>query len=269
MGDNTKYFEANKKLWNARVQPHLGSKMYDLEAFKNGKTSLTEIELKTIGDLNGKSVLHLQCHFGQDTLSMSRAGARKVVGVDISDKAIATANELAKKLSIDAEFICENVLELEKLGEFDLVFSTYGATPWLPDLKTWASIIFNNLKAGGEFYFCEFHPSLYIFDFDSLELKYDYFNHAEPIHEIAEGTYADENAPIKLDEYSWNHSIMEIMNPLMEVGLQLTHLKEYDWSPYNCFPDMLNFESDKYRLNLPARFPHLLEMVWKKPENAH
>lgn len=265
MDDNTKYFEANKKLWNARVQPHLGSKMYDLEAFKKGKSSLNEIELNTLGDLSGQEILHLQCHFGQDTLSMSRAGAKKVVGVDISDVAIKTAKELSDELSIGAEFVCSNVLTLQKIGEFDLVFSTYGATPWLPDLHKWANVINENLKSGGSFYFCEFHPSVYILDFDSLEMKYDYFKTEEPIMELAEGTYADTKAAIKMKEYSWNHSIMEIMNPLLSVGLQLAHLKEYDWSPYNCFPNMLNFEPGKYRLNLPSAFPHLLEMVWKKP----
>lgn len=265
MSEYNKYFEANKKLWNARVQPHMGSKMYDLEAFKNGKSSLTEIGKQTLGDLNGKDVLHLQCHFGQDTLSMARAGAASVVGVDISDVAIKTARNLAEELQIDAKFICANVLDLEKVGDFDLVFSTYGAIPWLPDLNRWASIIAENLKPGGMFYFCEFHPSLYMFDFDTKKLTYDYFTTADPITELAEGTYADENAAIKMEEHSWNHGISEILIPLLNEGLQLTKIQEFDWSPYNCFPNMLNVGEGRYRMDLPIRFPHLLEMVLHKP----
>ena len=265
MRDYSKYFEANRKLWNARVQPHLGSKMYNLDAFKAGKTSLTEIELHTLGDMTGKDILHLQCHFGQDTLSLSRAGANIVVGVDFSDQAIETAQSLAKELKIEAEFICSDVLELGIVGEFDLVFSTYGATPWLPDLEKWSKVIHENLKTGGHFYFCEFHPSLYMLDFDTLKMKYDYFNSPEPILEEVTGTYADVNANIKMKEYSWNHGIADIMTPLLDTGLVLKHVREYDWSPYDCFPNMLNFEDGKYRLNLPNAFPHLLEMVWKKP----
>lgn len=265
MTDLKKYFDANKKLWNARVKPHLGAKMYDMEAFKNGSSSLAEIETKTLGDLTGKSILHLQCHFGQDSLSMKRSGARKVIGVDISDEAIDTARSLATELNLDAEFVCSNVLEIDKLGEFDLVFSTYGAIPWLPELNKWAGIIHKNLESGGMFYFCEFHPSLYMFDFDSKELAYDYFRTEEPIVEVAEGTYADESAPINLTEYSWNHGMSEIITPLLNQGLQLVKLEEYDWSPYDCFPNMLNVGLDRYRMDLPIRFPHVLEMVFKKP----
>ena len=265
MRDYNKYFEANKKLWNARVQPHMGSKMYDLAAFKNGKSSLTEIGKHTLGDLSGKDVLHLQCHFGQDTLSIARAGAANVVGVDISDVAIKAARDLAEELQIDAKFICTNVLDLEKVGDFDIVFSTYGATPWLPDLNKWAVIIAENLKPGGIFYFCEFHPSLYMLDFDTKKLAYDYFKTEEPITEIEEGTYADETAAIKMEEYSWNHGLSEIVTPLLNEGLQLSKIQEFDWSPYNCFPNMLNVGEGRYRMDLPIRFPHLLEMVLQKP----
>lgn len=261
----TKFFEANKKLWDARVHPHLGSKMYDMAAFRNGKSSLMDIETQTLGDVSQKEILHLQCHFGQDSLSFSRLGAKRVVGVDISEQAITTAKELAIELDLNTKFICSNVYDIGKLGEFDLVFSTYGAIPWLPDLDKWASIINNNLKSGGIFYFCEFHPSLYMMDFDTKILTYDYFTTDEPIFEMAEGTYADTEAPIKMEEYSWNHGISEILTPLLNQGLQLTKIQEYDWSPYNCFPNMLNVGDDKYRIDLKIRFPHILELVLKKP----
>ena len=227
MKDFKKFFEANQQLWDARVQPHLGSRMYDMESFRNGRSSLTSIETNTLGDITGKDILHLQCHFGQDSLSFSRQGASKVVGVDISEKAIATATDLAKELNLSTQFICSNVYDIGKLGAFDIVFTSYGATPWLPDLYKWASLINMNLKPGGIFYICEFHPSLYVLDFDSKEITYDYFNNEEPIIEIAEGTYADTDADINLKEYSWNHGISETISPLLREGLQsvsYTHL---------------------------------------------
>jgi len=268
MKDYKKFFEANKQLWDARVQPHLGSKMYDMEGFRNGRSSLTEIETNTLGSVVGKDILHLQCHFGQDSLSFSRQGAAKVVGIDISEKAITTAKVLANELGLNTQFECSNVYDIGKLGEFDIVFSTYGAIPWLPDLQQWASIINQNLKPGGLFYFCEFHPSLYVLDFDTKEMMYDYFNTEEPITEIAEGTYADANADIKMEEYSWNHGASEIITPLLNEGLQLIKFAEYDWSPYDCFPNMLNVGEGKYRIDLGIRFPHLLEMVFRKPQNT-
>jgi len=265
MEDFKKFFEANKKLWDARVQPHLGSKMYDMESFMKGRSSLTEIETTTLGDISGKDILHLQCHFGQDSLSFSRNGAHKVVGVDISEKAIATAKSLAIELGLNTQFICSNVYDVGKIGEFDIVFSTYGAIPWLPDLDKWAGIISANLKPGGIFYFCEFHPTLYLLDFDTKKIAYDYFTTDEPITEISEGTYADSAADIKMTEYSWNHAASEIIAPLLKQGLELTKFQEYDWSPYDCFPNMLNVAEGKYRIDIDIRFPHLLEMVFQKP----
>jgi len=265
MKDYKKYFDANQQLWDARVQPHLGSKMYDMESFRKGRSSLMEIETETLGDITGQDILHLQCHFGQDSLSFSRLGAGKVVGVDISKKAIDTAKGLALELGLDTEFICSNVYDIGKVGEFDMVFSTYGATPWLPDLDKWAQIISDNLKSGGIFYFCEFHPSIYMMDFDTKEINYDYFSNQDPIEEIAEGTYADEEAAINLKEYSWNHGTSEIITPLLNEGLQLSKIQEYDWSPYDCFPNMLKVGENKYRMDLNIRFPHILEMVFKKP----
>jgi len=87
------YIEINRASWNKRIESHLKSEFYDLEGFLNGKTSLNEIELNLLGDIKGKSILHLQCHFGQDSISLSRLGA-DVTGIDFSDKAIVSAKKL-------------------------------------------------------------------------------------------------------------------------------------------------------------------------------
>ena len=138
MSNQEKYFEVNKTTWNQKVQIHAKSKMYDLEAFKKGKTSLMSYELEALGDVTGKSLLHLQCHFGQDTLSWSRMGA-KSTGIDLSDEGIALAKDLNSELGLDAQFVCCNVLDTSQYVDetFDIVFTSYGVIGWLPDLKPW------------------------------------------------------------------------------------------------------------------------------------
>ncbi|RYZ82231.1 MAG: class I SAM-dependent methyltransferase, partial [Proteobacteria bacterium] len=136
MQTDQNYISLNKTLWNERTKHHLTSDFYDVDGFLNGNNPLNKIELELLGDLSGKSLLHLQCHFGQDTLSLARMGAH-VTGVDLSDESIATARDFASKLSIEANFICCDLYELPQHldGNFDVVFSSYGTIGWLPDLK--------------------------------------------------------------------------------------------------------------------------------------
>ncbi|MBT8393871.1 MAG: class I SAM-dependent methyltransferase, partial [Bacteroidia bacterium] len=175
--DNQKYFNVNKSTWNEKVEVHSKSKMYDLDSFRNGKSSLKHYEQKALGDVKGKSLLHLQCHFGQDTLSWSRLGA-KCVGVDNSTEGIKLAQQLNEELHLDAEFVCCNVLDTSKYvkEKFDIVFSSYGVIGWLPDLKPWAKMIFDRLKRGGLFYLVEFHPIVWMFDYTDGKavMKYGY-----------------------------------------------------------------------------------------------
>lgn len=130
------YLEINKKSWNAKVEPHLKSDFYFVNEFLQGRTSLNSIELELLGDVKDKTILHLQCHFGQDSISLSRMGA-KVTGIDLSDKAIEAAKDLAKQCDTNTEFICSDVYELPNIlnQKFDIVFTSYGTIGWLPRLK--------------------------------------------------------------------------------------------------------------------------------------
>ena len=134
MTDNSQYFSTNKITWNNKVKVHAESEMYAMDAFKKGKNSLMSYELNALGDVTGKSLLHLQCHFGQDTLSWSRLGA-KCTGVDLSDEGIKLAKDLNNELNLDAEFVCCNVLDTAKhvSNTFDIVFTSYG--PNTPNLS--------------------------------------------------------------------------------------------------------------------------------------
>lgn len=248
MDSNNHYFKINKATWNTKVKVHAESEMYDLNAFKNGKSSLMPYELEALDNVNGKSLLHLQCHFGQDTLSWSRLGAQ-CVGVDISDEGIALAQQLNKELQLDAKFVCCNVLYTSDVisERFDIVFTSYGVIGWLPDLKPWGRMIAERLKKGGTFFMVEFHPIVWMFDYlkGKPTLKYGYMQE-EVIYEEYVGTYADSNSEMISKEYGWNHGLGEVVSALSEAGLHIEYLKEYDESPYNVLPDLLKTDSGMY-----------------------
>lgn len=246
--DNKKYTAANKKLWDQRVSIHVKSEFYNLASFTSGKSSLNDIELKGVGKVKGKSLLHLQCHFGMDTLSWAREGAI-VTGVDYSAEAIKTAIGLASDTNLDATFICSDIYDLnDHLNQkFDIVFTSYGVIGWLPDLDKWAGIISNFLKPGGTFFIAEFHPVLWMMDDDFTYLKYPYFNDGV-IETISTGTYGDRNADISGNEYGWNHSFDEIIGSLLKYELQITEFKEFPFSPYNCFNNTVKGPDNMYRI---------------------
>jgi ubiquinone/menaquinone biosynthesis C-methylase UbiE len=239
MNEYQQYFDANKDLWNQRTVVHKDSDFYDLAGFKNGNDVLTPIELKELGDVKGKTMLHLQCHFGMDSLNWARKGA-KVTGMDLSDNAIKEAQQLNNELGLDAKFICCNLYDLPDHleGQFDIVFTSYGVVGWLPDLDGWASIVARYLKPGGTFYIAEFHPVVWMFDDDFTHIQYSYENREIIVTDSA-GTYTDRNADIKAKEYSWNHSISEVLNALIGAGLRIEQFNEFMYSPYPCFRNVV------------------------------
>lgn len=262
MNTEVHYLEINRQSWNNKAEVHLQSAFYDLEGFLKGKTSLNPIELELLGDLQGKSILHLQCHFGQDTISLGRLGA-KVTGVDLSDKSIAIAKQLAEENHVEAEFICCDLYDLPNhLDEkFDLVFTSYGTIGWLPDLDRWAKVVSHFLKPNGSFIFVEFHPVVWMFDDDFKEIAYRYFN-SGPIVETETGTYADREADLTQSYVMWNHGIGEVLNSLIKNKLTIDSFDEFDYSPYNCFQNTLEFEPQKFRIkHLDDKIPMVYAVV--------
>lgn len=248
MKSQNNYIEKNKISWNNRTEYHVKSAFYDVKGFMEGRNMLNEIELNLLGDLKGKSILHLQCHFGLDTLSMARMGA-SVTGVDFSEKAIDQANEIADKIKADARFICCDLYELPQhlKRTFDIVFTSYGTVGWLPDMEKWAAIVHQFLKPGGQFIFADFHPVVWMYDSAFTKVEYNYFNDG-PIYETIAGTYADKNAPIADETISWNHSMSEVINSLIRKGMEIKEIEEFDYAPYNCFQDMTEDEPGKFRI---------------------
>jgi SAM-dependent methyltransferase len=252
----------NRIHWDEVTDVHLASEFYDIGSFKAGEERLHGIELSEVGDVSGKSLLHLQCHFGIDTLSWARHGAT-VTGVDFSERAIRAARALSDELSIPATFLTSNVYELpEKLdGEFDIVYTSYGVIYWLPDLTRWARVAARFVRPGGTFYIAEFHPVGYMFDTDNgrdpamvdYVRRYPYFHSTEPIVEDVPD-YADPNAPVKnARTFEWPHPLSDVANALIEAGLQIGSVHEFPFSVIRQF-HFLEQHDDGY---------------WYPPEGMH
>lgn len=242
------YLAINKDSWNRKTKHHMASDFYELEAFKEGKTSLNDIDLELLGDIKGKKILHLQCHFGQDSLSLARMGA-EVTGIDLSDEAIKQARLLNDELGLNANFVVSDVYDLPNHleGEFDIVYTSYGTIGWLPDLNKWASVIDHFLKPGGQFVFVEFHPNVWMYDDDFTKVTYNYFKD-EAIIDNEEGTYADKEAEEQFAYVSWNHGLSEVVTALLDKNLTIEQFKEYNYSPYNCLAHMEKIEERKYQV---------------------
>lgn len=246
------YFQANRKLWDAWTAINSRSKFYNVAGFKQSKCTLLDIELEEVGDVQGKKLLHLQCHFGMDTLSWARLGA-DVTGVDFSGDAITLAHSLAQELNIPAQFVHCNIYDLpiHLSQQYDIVFTSAGVLCWLPDLKRWAEIIAQFLKPGGLFYIREFHPFEFMFD-DSNEklvptMHYPYFHSDEPIYCEEEGNYADVNSKIIYRNYEWSHHLGEIITSLIDAGLRIEFLHEFPFITYKSRPFLVQGEDGFWR----------------------
>ncbi len=267
MSSEQNYLEINKESWNKRTDHHITSDFYDVKGFLEGNTSLNEIELNLLGDISGKSILHLQCHFGQDTISLARMGAIST-GVDLSDNAIEKANDLAIQANQKVTFICSDIYDLPNHLEqqFDIVYTSYGTIGWLPDLDKWAKIISKFLKPNGKFIFVEFHPVIWMFDNDFDKIGYNYFN-SGAIVETESGTYTDKSAELVQEYVSWNHGMSEVVNSLLKNDLVINSLDEFDYSPYNCFSHTMEFEPKKYRIkHLENKIPMVYAIVATKKQ---
>jgi SAM-dependent methyltransferase len=236
------YLSINKKAWDKRTKVHVESEFYDVASFKNGKCSLNSIELQQIGNVEGKSLLHLQCHFGQDTLSWARLGA-EATGVDLSAEAIKQANSLKHALDVEAEFVESDIVQFgrENTKQFDIVFTSYGVLCWLPNLTDWAQTIAKSLKVGGEFHLVEFHT------FNDLLSGYSYFPNSEPDIE-EEGTYTENCDGTKSTMVTWPHSVSEVVSSLIAAGLSIESFFEYPYSPYNCFEGLAPVSNFGYQM---------------------
>jgi SAM-dependent methyltransferase len=257
-----RYVRANRELWDAWTDINIHSAFYDVAGFRAAPAAqpLDTIARAGLGNVDGKSLLHLQCHFGLDTLRLALAGA-DVTGVDFSPKAIAYARRLAEELGIVAHFIESDLYALPDVldATFDVVFTSWGVLSWLPDLAPWGRLVARCLRPGGTFFIAEGHPVLFLFDPTAdkldIELRYPYFATPEPIVIPVTGNYADPSAQVSGTEYAFAHSLEDIVMALLAAGLELRELREHQHIPWRAFPFMI--EQAPREWTLPADRPSL------------
>jgi SAM-dependent methyltransferase len=262
------YLQINKEAWNKKVAHHLRSDFYRQKEFIKGASSLQSIELDLLGDVKGKKILHLQCHFGQDSISLARMGA-KVTAVDLSDEAIKAAIEINREVGTDVHFICSDIYALPDILDetFDLVFTSYGVLGWLPDMERWARLIDHYLVEKGKLLLVEFHPAIWMYDEEQKEIKYSYFNVGEIVEEYA-GSYADREANINSNYVMWNHDLAEVLMSLINNRLEIKLFKEFNYSPYNCFLAMDKIAEGRFQLKgFGDKFPLVYAVLAEKRLN--
>lgn len=245
-----KYIETNRAHWDDAVAPHVASQFYDVASFKAGRNALLPIERAEVGDVSGKSLLHVQCHFGMDTLSWALLGAR-ATGIDFAPSAIAQARALATELGIEARFIESNVYELpDKLDErFDIVFASYGVTCWLPDFPVWAKVVAGFVKPGGFVYLIDAHPVLTMLDYEKPlpALRFSYFD-TGPALDQSDGTYATAERLAHDTTYQFQHTTEELINAFIDADLRIDFVHEFPYAAWAALPAMQKRTDGYYSL---------------------
>ncbi|MEV8627155.1 class I SAM-dependent methyltransferase [Streptomyces sp. NPDC051079] len=248
------WYAANRALWDERVPIHAASDYYGLDDFRAGKDALRDFERAEVGDVTGRSLLHLQCHIGLDTLSWARHGAARVVGLDFSEPAVESARSLAADLGLTpdrAAFVAADVHDAAEAvpdSSYDIVYTGVGALCWLPDLDRWAETAASLVAPGGFLYVAEFHPMADSFDDETgTRLINDYFVR-EPWVDTSSGTYADRDAAtVHNRSVEWVHPVGKVVTALAKAGLRIEFLHEHDVTLVPRFGTLAQHEDGYYR----------------------
>ena len=252
-----KYFKINKANWDARVPVHVASRFYNVEGFIRGGSSLLPLELAEVGPVRGKRLLHLQCHFGLDTLSWARRGAA-VTGVDFSTAAIARARELSARSGVPGTFVLSDIYSLpRRLKErFDIVYASYGVLCWMGDLTRWFRVAAHFLKPGGFLYVTDDHPFAGMYDDSGKSLQIDYFR-TEPLRSPPAYTYTDGPKKKLPPTYEWFYTVSGLLDAVKGAGLGLEFFREHQFSAWRRFPGMKKGRDGLWRgsgVKLPLLF---------------
>ncbi len=244
------WLEVNRANWDDRTAVHAESDFYDLAGFRDGASTLRPFEITELGDVAGRSLLHLQCHMGQDTLSWARLGA-DVTGLDFSAAAIDTARALADGtgLAPRARFVTADVYSAAQALDgrrFDIVYTGIGALVWLPDLTRWADVVASCLVEGGLLYLVELHPFADVLDDDGRSVTHDYFTKDGEVYDTP-ATYTDGPPLNHTINVQWQHPLSEVVTALARAGLRLESLREHPMTLFRRFPDLERSPDGGYR----------------------
>jgi len=262
------YRDLNRASWDERAPAHAASPDYNLAAFRSDPAYLSDVvrfDLPLLGDVSGLRGVHLQCHIGTDTISLSRLGAR-MTGLDFSPPALEQARALAAETGAEVDFVEADLYDAADVlpeGGFDLVFTGIGALCWLPDIRRWAHVVARLLAPGGRLFIREGHPVLWALadplPDGRLELGLPYFEHEEPLVWDEGGTYVETDVEFQHNTtQEWNHGLGEIVSAVLAEGLTLTTLVEHDSVPWDAFPGHTDkLPGGEFRVSdRPWRLPH-------------
>ncbi|MEX1125024.1 MAG: class I SAM-dependent methyltransferase [Acidimicrobiia bacterium] len=260
------YRLANRANWDARVDIHFPSKEYGVDRFASDPTHLSDVvtfDKEKLGDVTGKSLIHLQCHIGTDTISWARLGA-EVTGIDLSEKSIAAAELLSRLAATPGRFVVSELYDAPSVvpEKFDIVYTGAGAICWLPDIDGWARVVASFLDPGGVFYMREGHPMMWALDWEDMErlsVTLPYFETPDPFAEVKEETYAGDGVVVSPLNYTWNHGIGEILTALLDAGFRIDAVEEYDFCDWQGLDQMVQGDDGYWRL--PDR-PERLPLMW-------
>jgi SAM-dependent methyltransferase len=263
------YLQVNRANWNARVPVHVGSAFYDVEGFKAGRNALRPFEVDEVGEVAGRSLVHLQCHFGLDTLSWARAGA-EVTGLDFSEAAIEQAGRIAAECGLPARFVTADVYDAARaLGEtYDIVYTGIGALVWLPDLTRWARTVRELLRPGGFLYVAEFHPFVDVLDDESgTKVTEDYFDRGPHVWEYPH-TYTGPEILEHQTTVQFRHGLGEIVSAVAAAGLRVEFLHEHDHTLFRRFGTLVGDGDDYRRPAGEPRTPLMFSLRASLPADA-
>jgi SAM-dependent methyltransferase len=259
--------EVNRANWDSRVDIHFSSEEYGVTRFQSDPNHLSDVvkfDRRNLGNIDGKSLVHLQCHIGTDTISLARLGA-EVTGVDFSSKSIEAARKLSSMAGTSARFVESELYDTPEIlsEKFDIVYTGVGAIGWLPDVAGWGRVVAGLLKPGGMFYIREAHPVLWALDYENSDdgrlcFKYPYFE-GEPDEFDETETYAGDGVVTSPKTFGWNHGVGEILSALIDAGLRLDAIDEYDFCEWQGLDNMVEDETGAWRL--PEGSPQI-PLMW-------
>lgn len=275
---HSEWFDDNRANWDDRAALHQAAG-YGIQRLIDDPHAISDTlapDLPSLGDLTGKDVLHLQCHLGTDTVSLSRLGPRRVVGVDLSGESLRRARMIAAACGADIEYVEANVYDARAAvdGEFDLVFSSLGVLCWLPEVDPWAHTVASLLAPGGRFFIRDDHPVFMSIADDvskGLRIEQPYFQQRDPLTWDDEGSYVEAapDAPVirRTRNHQWNHALAEIVTALLRSGLVIDALEETPYSAWCPWPDLMVEEAGRgYRLrDRPERLPLQFAITAHRP----
>jgi len=256
-----KMTQANKQGWDGLAETHYRN--YHIDRLISGKPLLNELITKEVGDVRGKSLVHLLCHIGTDTLSWALLGAQ-VTGIDISSESLKYAKKLSQQMGIKADFIESDILDIQEKvhTKYDIAFSSTGVLCWVPDIRQYAQAVRHLLNDNGFFYILDGHPFRSVFIDETGETSIDmiqgnYFRNDEWQFDNL-GDYTDPDLKIPIKSYEWNWTMGEIITAFCEVGMRIVFLHEFPqyfysgYTPYDIQIDKIELYPCTFSLKAVA-----------------